>query len=331
MSKKQLAKSKLRQLALPGFRMTATALTPNKSLTEPQWEEAGLILSRIAGSLNWWIGDWLNAGERKWGKTYEEACARFGIEYQTARNLAYVASKVSLRQDKLSFEHHAAVAPLEAEEQEEWLEKAIEGDGEGTPWSSRELRAQIKAATPLPEITGDAAQYKVIYADPPWEYGDERSGLKGYSAAKDHYPTMSLEQLCGLGPRIAEISQGNSVLFLWATAPLLPDALTLANAWAFSYKSHFVWDKIKHNFGHYNSVRHELLLVAVRGSCVPEVSKLFDSVVSIERTAKHSEKPDQFYEIIETLYPPSEDPPRHVELFAREKRNECWGAMGNEL
>ena len=44
----------------------------------------------------------------------------------------------------------------------------------------------------------------------------------------------------------------------------------------------FVWDKVKHNMGHYNSVRHELLLICVRGSCQPDVVKLFDSVVYVD-------------------------------------------------
>ena len=45
------------------------------------------------------------------------------------------------------------------------------------------------------------------------------------------------------------------MLFLWATSPLLPDALRLGNAWGFKYKAAFIWDKVKHNMGHYNSVR----------------------------------------------------------------------------
>ena len=47
----------------------------------------------------------------------------------------------------------------------------------------------------------------------------------------------------------------HAVLFLWATSPLLPDALRLGDAWGFKYKAAFIWDKVKHNMGHYNSVR----------------------------------------------------------------------------
>jgi N6-adenosine-specific RNA methylase IME4 len=77
--------------------------------------------------------------------------------------------------------------------------------------------------------------------------------------------------------------------------------------------------------GHYNSVRHELLLICTRGSCTPDIKKLVDSVQSIERT-KHSKKPPEFYDIIEGMY----DHGRKLELFCREPR-EGWDFDGNEV
>ena len=62
----------------------------------------------------------------------------------------------------------------------------------------------------------------------------------------------------------------------------------------FEYRACFIWDKVRHNFGHYNSVRHELCFLCVRGSCPPDVSTLPDSVVTLERSDKHSEKPQYF-------------------------------------
>ena len=56
---------------------------------------------------------------------------------------------------------------------------------------------------------------------------------------------------------------------------------------------------MRHNFGHYNSVRHELLLVCTRGSCTPDNPKLYDSVQAIERSDTHSEKPGEFRDMIE--------------------------------
>jgi len=170
-------------------------------------------------------------------------------------------------------------------------------------------------------------KYRVFYADPPWRYND--SGVitpdDNYGRAERHYPTMSIDELCDLGAHIQHIAEDDAVLFLWVTSPLLEDSFKVINAWGFKYKTSFVWDKIKHNFGHYNSVRHEFLTVCTRGSCVPDVDIKLDSVMSIERS-KHSEKPAEFREMIEMLYTHGE----RIELFARHA-SYGWGVWGNEL
>jgi len=170
-------------------------------------------------------------------------------------------------------------------------------------------------------------KYRVLYADPPWSYNDKQAVKGEYGtgtgAADGHYPTMTLSELKALG--VSGIAADDSVLFIWATCPLLEDALSLASAWGFKYKAQFVWDKIKHNMGHYNSVRHEVLLICIRGSCVPDNNKLYDSVQSIERT-EHSRKPEVFREIIDALYYLG---PR-IELFARGVPPRNWEAWGNE-
>lgn len=112
---------------------------------------------------------------------------------------------------------------------------------------------------------------------------------------------------------------------MWVTSPLLYRCMPIIDAWGFKYKSSFVWDKIKHNMGHYNSVRHELLLICGKGKSTPQTKKLLDSVVSIERTI-HSRKPKEFREMIDYLYPVG----NRIELFARE-RFEGWDAWGNEV
>jgi N6-adenosine-specific RNA methylase IME4 len=170
--------------------------------------------------------------------------------------------------------------------------------------------------------------YRIIYADPPWKY----VGLNGnddHGHAEAHYDCLDDEQLKayrpGNGDRLVkDIADKNAVLFMWVTSPMFVRCVPIIEAWGFEYKSSFVWDKVGHNMGHYNSVRHELLLICTKGSCKPDVPKLFDSVQSIERT-KHSQKPHEFYEIIEGLY----DHGRKLELFSRNKRD-GWDMDGNE-
>lgn len=165
-------------------------------------------------------------------------------------------------------------------------------------------------------------KYRVIYADPPWQYGDPLM-VEGYKvSAEMHYPTMGLPELKLLP--VAEMAEDDAVLFLWATSPMVREAFELAEAWGFEYKAMFVWDKVKHNWGHYNSVRHELLLLCTRGTCLPDTKELVDSVQTVER-GEHSEKPEEFRAIIDRLYPYG----GRVELFARWKA-ENWDVWGNE-
>jgi len=133
---------------------------------------------------------------------------------------------------------------------------------------------------------------------------------------------MSIEELSKMDiPK----TSNDAVLFIWVTSPLLEESFKIIDAWGFKYKTSFIWDKVKHNMGHYNSVRHEFLLLCTKGSCTPDNIKLFDSVQSIEKT-KHSEKPKEFRKIIDTIYPKG----KRIELFAREKV-EGWDYWGNEI
>lgn len=135
---------------------------------------------------------------------------------------------------------------------------------------------------------------------------------------------MTTDQLAEMP--VSGLAADDAVLFLWATSPTLPDALQVIEGWGFVYKTSFVWDKIGHNFGQYNSVRHEMLLVATRGSCLPDNRKLYDSVVSVDKSTTHSQKPEVFREMIDDLYTWG---PR-VELFLRGPAPEGWAGWGNE-
>jgi len=165
-------------------------------------------------------------------------------------------------------------------------------------------------------------KFSVFYADPPWNYGN--AGLDDYGHAERHYKTMLTDDICALP--VKEYCTTNAVLFLWTTSPLLVDALRVIDGWGFNYKTSFIWDKVKHNFGHYNSVRHEFLLLATRGAYTPENKELHDSVIELERSEKHSEKPEYFRLLIEKMYPSGSK----IELFAREE-HDGWTVWGNEV
>jgi N6-adenosine-specific RNA methylase IME4 len=174
-----------------------------------------------------------------------------------------------------------------------------------------------KVIAPLNTI----GRFPLIYADPPWQYD---FSVDDADQIENHYPTMPLEEICALN--ISEAATDDCVLFLWATSPKLPEALQVIAAWGFAYRTCAVWDKEWIGPGYYFRQRHELLLVATRGSLpVPLPSNRPDSVFAERRTA-HSKKPEIAYQVIERMYP---ELPK-LELFSRGPRD-GWRAWGNEV
>ena len=257
------------------------------------------------------------AAENKVSRATVERAAQFALAVDTiARNVGEeVREKILSREVPLTAKDVQKVARLEPEKQKAIIEKVLSGEAK----SVVDARRLVKKET-VKEVAPPSGKYRVIYADPPWSYGNKL--VDGYGAAEDHYPTMTIEELCALP--VKDLAEDNAVLFLWVTSPLLEECFEVIRAWGFKYKASFVWDKLRKNFGYYNGVRHEFLLVCTRGSCTPDVPKLFDSVQSIERT-EHSRKPEEFRQIIDTLYPHG----KRIELFAR-RPAPGWEVWGNE-
>jgi len=61
-----------------------------------------------------------------------------------------------------------------------------------------------------------SGKYRVIYADPPWQYGDDRP--PNHDGAVEHYPTMSIAELCNMP--VDTLTEENAVLFLWGTSSI---------------------------------------------------------------------------------------------------------------
>lgn len=172
--------------------------------------------------------------------------------------------------------------------------------------------AKKKKAEPLPE-----GLFDVIYADPPWEYSND-----GFDRGTVPYETMKIAEICALKVPTPE----NAILFLWATNPMLEDALKVVNAWSFDYKTNMVWVKPHIGTGFYVRGQHELLLICRKGQMPqPNPESRPPSVIEAP-TTEHSAKPPQVYEIIEKMYPDS----KRLELFARNSR-EGWTSWGDEL
>ena len=133
----------------------------------------------------------------------------------------------------------------------------------------------------------------MIYADPPWRY--TQKGLQG--AAEKHYPTMGIDEICALP--VADLAAPDSVLFLWATFPQLPEALRLIKAWGFQYKSvAFVWLKKNrkseswfYGLGFWTRGNAEVCLLATRGHPKRQAANVHQFIIA--PIQEHSRKPDE--------------------------------------
>ena len=182
---------------------------------------------------------------------------------------------------------------------------------------TQQIAEAVKNNKPL---DGTLGTFAVICADPPWVYDSSESDMR---VIENHYPTMTLEEICSLD--VKGIAHDDAVLFLWATSPKLKEAFQVIDAWGFDYRTCAVWDKEKIGMGYYFRQQHELLLVATRGQIpAPAAEHRPPSIIRSPRS-EHSRKPESMYDIIETMYPLL---PK-VELFARNVRP-GWSRWGNQ-
>lgn len=187
---------------------------------------------------------------------------------------------------------------------------------------------------------------RVLCADPPWKFSDKLPGAT--RGAERNYPCMSVEDICTFQlPPLAN----DCVLFLWRVASMQQAALDVVATWGFDPpQREVIWLKRtprgRRWFGMGRVVRaeHEVCLIATRGKPAVkdhsvrstfgdieddglfEDKELFEDFEGITAFAGvHSEKPEAFYRIVETLY----DGP-YVELFSRRQRK-GWITLGNEV
>ncbi|RNL86219.1 antibiotic biosynthesis protein [Halostreptopolyspora alba] len=122
---------------------TEVGLQIPDDLTYEDWQRAGCQLSGIVNSSMWWLGDWLVYGKNHYGDRYKRGIHEAGLQYQTLRNYAWVAQRFEMerRRGALSFQHHAEVASLPVEDQDQWLDRA-----EKLNWTTKQLREAIRLA-----------------------------------------------------------------------------------------------------------------------------------------------------------------------------------------
>jgi len=319
-------------MALP-----ARIVVPEQFKDVKAWATFGERLAEVEHSVMWTIGEWWNAGDQ-YGRSRAKAIRSpdwKGPNYQLSKLAGFVVRRFpeGNRLTSLSFGHHQAVAPLADEQAMPLLEWAAQG--EKGPRRVNELRSQVKkirrevrerelgqaTRQAMEQLGADGEVFNVIMADPPWRF-EVRSENGMDRAAENHYPSMSTEAIKAMAVPSAE----DAVLFLWATNPMLLDALDVMAEWGFDYKTNFVWTKESPGLGYWNRAYHEMLLVGTKGRIpAPAPGEQYDSVQPFDRL-EHSEKPAGFYEMVEEMFPNG----NLLELFGRRERL-GWTVWGNEV
>lgn len=213
-----------------------------------------------------------------------------------------------------------------------------------TERAAREQRLAARIEQSNAALATESKRYGVILADPEWRF--ETWGEGGMDRAADnHYPTSPTEAI--MARPVGNLAADDCVLFLWATAPMLPDALEVMAAWGFQYKSQVIWRKaaiigvdlaaggsfetttLVLGTGYWFRNAHEILLVGARGNVpAPAMGDQFPSIIDAS-PGRHSEKPEAFHALIEAYFPHL---PK-IELNARAARPgwDCWGAEAPEV
>lgn len=184
------------------------------------------------------------------------------------------------------------------------------------------------------DIFNTNQKYKIIYADPPWNFSSkqlQKENGKRFNSLEKVYHTEKTKDMKQWN--IKSICDNDCAMFMWTTDAHIKEAIELMSAWGFNYVTvAFVWSKQSKNakevytLGAWTLKNCELCLFGTRGQMLKyKKSNNVKQLVKAERT-KHSKKPDIVYSLIEELFG---DVPR-IELFARQQV-EGWDCWGNEV
>lgn len=315
---------------MPQLLFKETALEFTEPLSQEQWRDLGKQLRHMERGHQWWIGDWANYGEHRYGDI-KRAAEEMGFDYGAVRVYAHVARRfeVLMRINTLGFQHHQVVASLLPEVALRLLKEAETAEPHLTVDELRRLvhreqnavgelpGPETCSATDLLSLAERGLRFATVYADPPWLYGNQ--GTR--AATGNHYGGMTVAEIAALP--VSQLLADDAHLHLWTTNAFLFECPHIIESWGFEYKSCFVWVKPQLGIGNYWRVSHEFLLFAARGSA--EFRNRGARSWLEARRGKHSSKPEAVRKLIE-----SASPTPYLELFGR--RNATgWTVWGDQI
>lgn len=180
-------------------------------------------------------------------------------------------------------------------------------------------------------------RYSVVLADPPWpgENTGNRAApsYEGEQREDAAYKTMTLADICAMGPWLESLLTEDAFLFLWAPNIMVlgGEAAQVAKAWGFMPKAKATWlklnksgDKLAMGMGNYWRNCTEDLILCRRGRATVARHDMLNVIFGPRRA--HSQKPVGSYFAIEALTGAG----YFLELFSRYRHSERWICHGNQ-
>lgn len=101
-------------------------LVIQENLEYGEWQNIGTFLKTANQAVQWWIGDWLNYGEAKYGEKYTQALEQTDYQYHSLADFKWVSSvfEFSVRTENLSWTHHRVVSSLDKPLRDYWIRRA---------------------------------------------------------------------------------------------------------------------------------------------------------------------------------------------------------------
>ncbi len=88
-------------------------------------------------------------------------------------------------------------------------------------------------------------KFRVITADPPWDFGDKLSMSDVARGAAANYPCLDLAAIKALP--VADLAEDDAVLGHWCPSSMLQDGLDVMKAWGFRQVQEWIWVKLTTN------------------------------------------------------------------------------------
>lgn len=259
------------------------------------------------------------------GVSRSEAAAMFNVGERTVARAKHVQERgtpdliKAVKAGEITVSDAASIVDEEYGDQNAILADVKEGRAKNLKAAKRKHEiAALRQAIESGDIALPEGVFEVIAIDPPWPYKTadqyDSTGFRGGTP----YPEMELGDLAVLKLPAAD----NCVLWLWTTHRFMFDAGRLLDVWGFEHKSIVTWVKHRMGTGRWLRSQSEFCIMAVRGK--PTIDLTNQTTVLHAPMREHSRKPDEFYEMVESLCVG-----HRLDFFSREKRD-GWEQMGNE-